>query len=122
MLHVLVGKSLWEGLPRSYQAIIEAASAYANDEMMAKYDILNPKALRELVAGGAQLRGFPQDVMEACFKAAEETYGVLSGTNENFKKVYDSMRAVRSEGYLWWQVAENGYDSFMMGQQRAKAL
>ena len=70
MLHVIVGKDKWDALPRSYQAIVEAAGAYANDEMMAKYDILNPKALRELVAGGAQLRPFPQDVMEACFKAA----------------------------------------------------
>jgi TRAP-type mannitol/chloroaromatic compound transport system substrate-binding protein len=122
MLHVVVGKDKWDALPRSYQAIIEAAAAYANDEMMAKYDILNPKAMRELVAGGAQLKPYPQDVMEACFKAAQDTYTELSASNENFKKVYDSMRAVRAEGYLWWQVAEIGFDNFMMGQQRAKAL
>jgi TRAP-type mannitol/chloroaromatic compound transport system substrate-binding protein len=122
MLHVFVGKDKWEALPKSYQRIIEAAGAYANNWMMAKYDVLNPKALRELVAGGAQLRPYPQDVMEACFKAAGETYAELSASNANFKKVYESMAAVRGEGYLWWQVAEGTLDNFMMGQQRAKAL
>jgi TRAP-type mannitol/chloroaromatic compound transport system substrate-binding protein len=74
------------------------------------------------VADGAQLRPYPQDVMEACFKAATDTYAEISGTNENFKKVHDSMAAVRGEGYLWWQVSEGTFDNFMMGQQRAKAL
>jgi TRAP-type mannitol/chloroaromatic compound transport system substrate-binding protein len=122
MLHAIVSKDKWDALPKSYQTILSAAGAYANHQMMARYDAQNPKALRELVAGGAQLRPFPQDVMEVCFKAAADTYAELSANNANFKKVYDSMAAIRSEGYLWWQVAENGYDSFMMGQQRKKAL
>ena len=86
MLHVFVGKDKWDALPRSYQAIVEAAGAYANDEMMAKYDILNPKALRELVAGGAQLRPFPQDVMEACFKASVDVYAELNAENAKFQE------------------------------------
>jgi TRAP-type mannitol/chloroaromatic compound transport system substrate-binding protein len=122
MLHVIIGKDKWEALPKSYQAILAAASAYANDEMMAKYDVLNPKAMRQLVAEGAKLRPFSQDVMEACFKAAGDTYAQLSASNPNFKNVYDSMAAIRGEGYLWWQVAEATFDNFMMGQQRKKAL
>ncbi len=122
MLHVLVGKDKWDALPRSYQAIIEAAGAYANDEMMAKYDILNPKALRELVAGGAKLNPFPQDAMEACFKASTDVYADLNANNPAFKKVWDTWAPVRSEGNLWWQVSEGTFDSFMMAQQRAKTL
>jgi TRAP-type mannitol/chloroaromatic compound transport system substrate-binding protein len=122
MLHVIVGKNHWDELPRSYQAIVEAAGAYANFEMMARYDVLNPKALRELVAGGAQLRPFPQDVMEACANAAAETYAELNASNAAFKKVYDSWSVARAEGNLWWQAAEGTFDNFMMGLQRAKAL
>jgi TRAP-type mannitol/chloroaromatic compound transport system substrate-binding protein len=122
MLHVFVGKDKWDALPRGYQAIVEAAGAYANDEMIAKYDILNPKAMRELVAGGAQLRPFPQDVMEACFKASVDVYAELNASNPAFKKVYDTWAPVRGEGNLWWQVSEGTFDNFMMGQQRAKAL
>jgi TRAP-type mannitol/chloroaromatic compound transport system substrate-binding protein len=35
----------------------------------AKYDARNPGALRRLVGGGAQLKPFPQEVMEAALKA-----------------------------------------------------
>jgi TRAP-type mannitol/chloroaromatic compound transport system substrate-binding protein len=122
MLHIIIGKDKWEALPKSYQAILAAAGAYANDEMMAKYDILNPKAMRQLVGEGAKLRPYPPEVMEACFKGAMDTYSELSGSNSNFKKVYESMSAVRSQGYLWWQVAEGTFDNFMMGQQRKKLL
>jgi TRAP-type mannitol/chloroaromatic compound transport system substrate-binding protein len=122
MLHAIVNLQKWQELPKSYQALLTAAGAFANDQMMARYDVLNPKALRELVAGGAKLRPFPQDVMEACFKAAGETYTELSASNGNFKKVFESMAAFRREGYLWWQLSEYGYDAFMMGEQRKKAL
>ena len=56
---------------------------------MAKYDAGNPAALKRLVAGGAQLRPFPQVVLEACFKAANEVYAEITGKNEDFKKMYD---------------------------------
>jgi TRAP-type mannitol/chloroaromatic compound transport system substrate-binding protein len=60
--------------------------------------------------------------MEACFNAAAETYVELSTSNANFKRVYESMAAVRREGYLWWQLSEFGFDGFMMGQQRKRLL
>ena len=122
MLHVFVGKDKWDALPRGYQAIVEAAGAYANDWMMAKYDVLNPKAIRQLVADGAQLRPYPQDVMEACFNASKDVYTELNASNPAFKKVYDTWAPHRAEGNLWWQVAEGTFDNFMMSQQRAKAL
>jgi TRAP-type mannitol/chloroaromatic compound transport system substrate-binding protein len=122
MLHAIVNLQKWQELPKTYQALLTTAGAFANDEMMARYDVRNPRALRELVAGGAQLRPFPQDVLEACFKAATDTYAELSASNENFKKAFESMAAIRREGYLWWQLSEYGYDAFMMGQQRKKTL
>jgi TRAP-type mannitol/chloroaromatic compound transport system substrate-binding protein len=38
----------------------------------------------------------------------------LSQTNPHFKKLYDSLTAFRSDSYQWMQVAELGFDSFMM--------
>ena len=43
-------------------------------------------------------------------------------TNADFKKIWASIKAIRSEHYLWTQVAEYNYDTFMMLQQRAGAL
>ena len=114
MLHNFVNLDKWNALPKNYQAIVKAASETAHTWMQAKYDAANPAALKRLVAGGAQLRPFPQPVMEASYRAANETYADVSGKNADFKKVYDSMVAFRGDQYLWWQVAELGFDAFMV--------
>ena len=38
--------------------------------MMASYDAKNPAALRRLVAGGAVLKPFSQEILSAAFDAA----------------------------------------------------
>src|SRR3546814_5608664 len=70
----MINKSKWEELPKQYKAVITAAAQATNCDMMARYDALNPTALRKLVAGGAKLRPFPLEVLEACFKASNETF------------------------------------------------
>jgi TRAP-type mannitol/chloroaromatic compound transport system substrate-binding protein len=93
--------------------LINAAS-FANTDMQAKYDARNPVALRSLIAGGAQLKAFPADVIDAAYVAANELYGELSTQNADFKTIFDSVNAFRGQGYLWWQVAEFTYDTFMI--------
>jgi TRAP-type mannitol/chloroaromatic compound transport system substrate-binding protein len=122
MLHVMMQPEKWEELPTAYKSIITAAAQAANCDMQAKYDQLNPAALKRLVGGGAQLRPFPADVLEACFNAAKETYAEIAAGNAAFKKVHDAMMAFRADQYLWFQISEYTFDTFMMGQQRKKAL
>jgi TRAP-type mannitol/chloroaromatic compound transport system substrate-binding protein len=112
--HNLINLAKWNELPKSYQAAIVTASGDTWDWVLGKYDHGNPAALKRLVLAGAQLRSFPQEIMEASYKAANETYTELSRTNPMFKKLYDSVMAFRSDSYLWMQVAEYGYDAFMM--------
>jgi len=114
VLHNMINLDKWNSLPKSYQAIINSASGYCNISLTGKYDSLNPLALKRLVAAGAQLRPFSQPIMEASLKAATELYAEISATNADFKKVWDSISAYRSDEYLWWQVAEFTYDSFMI--------
>jgi TRAP-type mannitol/chloroaromatic compound transport system substrate-binding protein len=114
MLHNFVNLGKWNALPPAYKSILRTASAMANEWMQAKYDAGNPAALKRLVAGGAQLRPFPPSVMDACLKAALEVYAAVSATNPTFKKVWDSLLAFRNDQYLWWQVAELTYDSFLV--------
>src|SRR6266540_1283513 len=109
--HFMLNLAKWNELPKTYQAIVGAAAAFANVEEQAKYDSRNPAALRRLVAAGTQLKPFSQPIMEACLKAANEVYAEISAKNPDFKKVYDNMVAFRNEEYLWWQVAEYTYDS-----------
>ena len=114
MLHNFINIAKWNELPKQYQSIMHSASHVANTIMQARYDAANPAALKRLVAGGAQLRPFPQSVMEACLKAANELYAETSAANADFKRVYDSTVAFRNDQYLWWQVAEYGFDTFMI--------
>jgi len=118
MLFAYVNLDKWNALPKSYQAILEQAAHYANTWMIAKYDELNPAALRKLLAGGAKLTGYSPAIMEACFKTSKDVHAEISGQNASYKKVYDSMMQYTNQGYQWFQVAELGYDSFMIRHSR----
>jgi TRAP-type mannitol/chloroaromatic compound transport system substrate-binding protein len=90
--------------------------------MMASYDYKNPGALKRLVANGAVLRPFSQEILEAAFNASTDTYKEITASNAAFKKIFDSQRAFLKDVYLWDQVAEYTFDTFMMIQQRAGKL
>jgi len=112
--HFLINTAKWAELPKTYQGIVTAAAGLSNVEEQARYDARNPAALKRLLAAGAQLRPFSQPVLEACYKAANEVYAETSATNVDFKKVYDNLIAFRNDEYLWWQVSEYTYDTFMI--------
>jgi TRAP-type mannitol/chloroaromatic compound transport system substrate-binding protein len=120
-LDLYVNIKEYNALPKEYQAILEAACAYANIDMLAKYDAANPAALRRIVASGVQLRPFPQDVMQAAYKAAGEVYAETAAANPRFKKLYDSWLVFRNEQNLWFRVAENNFDNFMARATQAPA-
>ena len=122
MLHTMINTAKWAELPPVYQSLVKTACQAANVDMQAKYDARNPGALKKLASAGAKFFPFPQDVLEACFKAAGETYAEMSATNAAFKKVHDAMMAFRADAYLWAQFSEYTFDAFMMGQQRKKML
>ncbi|WP_439502398.1 TRAP transporter substrate-binding protein [Aminobacter ciceronei] len=121
-LHALVNLAKWQELPKPYQVALTSACQAANCDMMATYDYKNPAALRRLVANGAQLRPFSQEVMKACFEASNQNYGEISASNADFKKIFDSQVAFRKDAYLWAQLSEYTFDTFMMVQQRTEAL
>ncbi|WP_342358411.1 TRAP transporter substrate-binding protein DctP [Terrarubrum flagellatum] len=113
-MHVVVGLDAWNKLPKNYQAIFQAACELANNNMLSRFDALNPAALRRMVGQGAELKPFPLPVMEASLKAANELYAEIAAKNESFKKALDSYNAFRAESLLWWQVGEFSFDNFMV--------
>jgi TRAP-type mannitol/chloroaromatic compound transport system substrate-binding protein len=112
-LDLFVNIKAWNDLPKDYQAILEGACYEANVDMVAKYDALNPAALRRLVAAGVQLRPFPREIMLASWKAATEVYDGFAATNDKFKKIYEPWKKFRDEDILWFRVAEENFDQFM---------
>jgi TRAP-type mannitol/chloroaromatic compound transport system substrate-binding protein len=108
-----VNLAKWNELPKSYQAILEAACAKAHTAMLSKYDTQNPKALRELVAAGTKLTPFTAPVLDACYAKANEVYAETMAKDPRFKKIYEQWKQFRGEEVLWFRVVENTLDNFM---------
>jgi TRAP-type mannitol/chloroaromatic compound transport system substrate-binding protein len=111
-LHLFVNLDSWNRLPRAYQAALEAAASESGAWLQAAYDVENPPALSRLIRSGTQFRPFPQEIMEACFRQAQDLFAAIAQSNEPFRRMLDSLTAYRADAYLWWQVAEYSYDTF----------
>jgi len=112
-LSLQINAKAYDALPEAYKVALQVASAEANTWMQARYDALNPAALKRLVQGGAVLRALPPAVMDACFKANTELMAEASAKSPAFKKMYEHMVAFQRDQVAWFRVAEGGFDSFM---------
>jgi TRAP-type mannitol/chloroaromatic compound transport system substrate-binding protein len=115
MVHLVVNLDKWQTLPKPYQAIVARACDAANAWMLARYDAINPPALKRLIQAGAIVKPFPQPVMDAFYRAAHEHFADLAAKEPAFKKALDSANVFRKESLPWWQIAEHAYDGFLIG-------
>jgi len=120
-LDLFVNIKAYNDLPKEYQSMLESACAEANVDMMAKYDAVNPAALKRLLANGVKLLPFSNEIMAACYKATKETYDEIAEKNEKFKKIYEPWKKFRGEEIEWFAVAENRFDNFMIAAERLSA-
>jgi TRAP-type mannitol/chloroaromatic compound transport system substrate-binding protein len=89
------------------------ACAEAWHATAAKYDVLNPPALRRLVAAGTQLRPYPREVMAALYRGAQELYAELGAQNPRFRRIHDHWDKFRVEQSQWFRVAEDSAANFL---------
>ena len=114
---LFVNKKAYDALTPDYRFIIEAAASIAHTDMLARYDALNPNALKQLVAAKTKVLPFPQAVLDASFKASMEVFGELSAKSEDWKKIYTDFRNFQRDQVLWFRFAEGRFDSFMAAQK-----
>jgi TRAP-type mannitol/chloroaromatic compound transport system substrate-binding protein len=119
-LSTYVNLGQWQQLPKTYQAIFEDACTATDMWMSAKYDAENPAALRRLVAQGTQLRPFSREILDACYKSAQEYYAEEMAKNAKFKKIYEPWKAFLDEEHLWFRVQEQQFDNFMLSRTASK--
>ena len=112
-----INQKAFDGLSAENKAIIEAATNVAHIDMLAKYDALNPTALKQLVAAKTKVLPFSQAVMDASFKASMEVFAANDAKSPEWKKIYADMRAFQRDQVLWFRFAEARYDSFMSSQK-----
>jgi TRAP-type mannitol/chloroaromatic compound transport system substrate-binding protein len=118
VFHAFCNLEKWNALPRPYQAAIETACTAATTWMLAQYDYKNVEAIFALVAAGTQLKQFPNEVIDALFRATQETFAELSVANPKFKEILDSQVAFRDRSYSYHQVADYSFDSMMLRLRR----
>ena len=74
------------------------------------------------VAEGAELRTFPQEVLEACFIAANEVFDEKSAESENFARIYAVWKDFRADQLAWFGVTELSFDTLMAAESAAGRL
>jgi len=105
-INLIVNKSAWAALPPHYQAIVRAACAQADTEMLASYDAKNPKALASVLEKGAKLNFFPNDVLKALKNASEAVLDEEAARNPAFAKVMASWKAFRASSHRYHNIAD----------------
>ena len=116
-LDFFINQKAFDALSPENKAIVENAASHAHVVMQARYDALNPNALKQLVGAGTKLRPFPADVMNAAFKESMALYEELNAKNESWKKIYADYSKFRADQNLWFRFTEATFDNFMQKQK-----
>lgn len=113
----LVNRSAMDALSSEHREIVRAAAALAHADMLAKYDALNPVALKQLVVARSKVLPFTQSVMDAAFRASMEIFARNEARNEAWKRIYTDMRSFQREQIFWFRFAEMRYDTYLAAQK-----
>ena len=81
--------------------------------MVARYDTRNPEALRRLLAAGTQLRAFPREVMDACYREAMALETELAQKSPEYAKIHAAWSKSRDDMRAWFRVAELSFDNYI---------
>jgi TRAP-type mannitol/chloroaromatic compound transport system substrate-binding protein len=116
-LDVFINQKAYDALSAENKAIVEAAASQAHVAMQARYDAVNPAALKQLVGSGTKLRPFPADMMNQAFKESMALYDEIGSKNASWKKIYADFSRFRAEQNLWFRFTEATFDRFMQAQK-----
>ena len=118
MLAIGMNKKWWDGLSKSDQLLIEAASSMENDVMMAEYNAKNGAALASLIKNhGAKLRSFSDDTYDSFGEAADEVFADVEKHSPLAKEIHASFLKARADVGAWAKVSDQAYV-----QQRNRVL
>ena len=102
-----MNKRWWDSLDSTEQAVIQAATAEANDLIMSEFTANNASALDALVANeGVKLRQFNDDIYAAFAAAAEEVYADAVAYSPLVKRIHNSFQQARTTLSRWSRIAD----------------
>jgi TRAP-type mannitol/chloroaromatic compound transport system substrate-binding protein len=110
---MMVNARAWEALPTQYKQVMESVGQETWHWSMARWDGLNPPAMRRLLASGTQLRPYSREILNAAYRASQELYAELGEQNARFKRVWEHWDKHRLEQTQWFRVAEDSMANFV---------
>ncbi len=110
MLSFGMNKKWWDSLSKTDQLIIEAATGWENDTMMAEYMMKSGTALKKLISEqGVKLRKFTDDTYDSFGEAAEAVFETVRAHSDLAKRIDASFRAARSDLAGWSKISDQAY-------------
>ena len=102
----IINRELWQSLPDNLKQIIDTACIAEHAYSLTEIDKSNPEALHKLIAThGTQVYQFPDDVMSAARKAADEVLDDLAQHDDITNRITRSFRETKDTQIEWSRVS-----------------
>ncbi|MDT8340057.1 MAG: TRAP transporter substrate-binding protein DctP [Longimicrobiales bacterium] len=112
-----VSRTAYDQLPAPYQGLLRMACHESMTDMLARYDVENPRALRRLVQEhGVRLRAFSDEILRAAWRESNAFLEEQAAADATFRRVYESWNAYRMEVFPYFAGNEQHYARFAFSQ------
>ncbi len=110
VLSLGVRKNLYDKLPKSDQALIEACALAENNYDLAEFNANNSAALETLVKKhGVKVHEFSDEIFKEAGKAAKDVIAKAGAADPLTKKVYESFMKFRKVALDWSKLSDQSY-------------
>ena len=109
-LELMFNKKAYDSLPPELRAVVDAAAAELNVQMLSEFEAENARALMKLRAEGkVRILPFPPEVLANLRKLADETLKEVAASDPLAAKVNSEFQKFRKELAGWSQISEKQY-------------
>jgi TRAP-type mannitol/chloroaromatic compound transport system substrate-binding protein len=114
---VFVNLAKWQELPKQYRVIIETAALATCTTNAARCDTLHSDGLRQIIAAGAKLRYFSQELLDASYDASFKVFEELQVKSPAFAKIYPAWKKHIDDHELYYRVGDNTYENYVYNKR-----
>lgn len=112
-----VSRAAFDELPPAYQSLLAMVCRESVTDMLARYDVENPKALARLVNDhGVRLRRFSPEILQAAWNESNAYLEEQAAADPAFRRVYEPWNAFRREAFPYFAGNEQHYAQFAFSQ------
>lgn len=109
-MEAIINQEAWDSLPRDLQLMVEVASRWLNDDMLAEFTARNSSSLQTLVNDhGVELRKLPDDVLAKLKVLSEEVVAEIAATDPLAARIHASYTKFLADQISYQAIADQAY-------------